>query len=250
MSKKKTVIITGALSGIGEECARKFSQVGYNVVISGRNEQKGRELETELHQINPDVQFFLSDIVFENQVSELIKYTQKVFGEVDVLLNVAGTEGLPTPHDRTTVEDFRHVFDTNVLGTQLVMKHVLPVMSKQGSGSLINFSSQAGQVGIPGGSIYSASKHAVNGLTRSAALEVAADGVRVNAIAPGPVATAMFDRFVGNDPIAKEQFLSKMPTGRIVTTEEIAATALFLASDNARSIIGQIITVDGGYSVG
>ncbi|CAI1993399.1 3-oxoacyl-[acyl-carrier-protein] reductase FabG [Serratia proteamaculans] len=250
MSTKKAVIITGALSGIGEECARKFSQVGYNVIISGRSEQRGRELETELRQINPEIHFFLADIVFENQVSELIKYTQQVFGKIDVLLNVAGTEGQPISHDRTSVEDFRHVFDTNVLGTQLVMKHVLPVMSKQGSGSLINFSSQAGQVGIPGGSVYSASKHAVNGLTRSAALEVAADGVRVNAIAPGPVATAMFDRFVGNDPIAKKEFLSKMPTGRIVTTEEIAATALFLASDNARSIIGQIITVDGGYSVG
>lgn len=129
------------------------------------------------------------------------------------------------------------------------MKHVLPVMCKQGSGSLVNFSSQARQVGIHGGSVYSASKHAVNGLTRSAALEVAADGVRVNAIAHGPVATAMFDRFVGNDPIAKEKFLSKMPTGRIVTTER-SLQRHFSASDNARSIIGQIITIDGGYSVG
>lgn len=93
MSKKQTVIITGALSGIGEECARTFSQVGYNVVFSGRNEQRGRELETELRQINPETHFFLSDIVFENQVSELIKYTQQVFGTIDVLLNVAGTEG-------------------------------------------------------------------------------------------------------------------------------------------------------------
>ncbi len=119
MSKKKTVIITGALSGIGEECARTFSQVGYNVVISGRNKQRGRELETELRQINTETHFFLADIVFENQVSELIKYTQQVFGTIDVLLNVAGTEGQPISHDKTTVEDFRHVFDTNVLGTQL-----------------------------------------------------------------------------------------------------------------------------------
>ncbi len=130
------------------------------------------------------------------------------------------------------------------------MKHTLPVMSKQGSGSLINISSQAGLVGIPRGSVYAASKHAVNGLTRSAALEVAAKGVRVNAIAPGPVETDMFDRFVGRDAVAKAEFLSRMPTGRIATTGEIAATALFLASDSARSIVGQIITVDGGYSVG
>lgn len=167
-----------------------------------------------------------------------------------MLINSAGTEGQPAPHNQTTIEDFHKVFDANVLGTQLLMKHTLPVMTIQGSGSLINISSQASLVGIPGGSVYAASKHAVNGLTRSVALEVAVKGIRVNAIAPGPVDTDMFDRFVGRNKDAKAEFLSKMPTGRITTTEEIAETALFLASDSARSIIGQIITVDGGYSVG
>lgn len=246
----KVVVITGALSGIGEECCRQFAKNGYNVVFSGRKARRGEELQNELRNLNPQCHFVLADVVIEDQVAALIEKTRQLYGKIDVLINSAGTEGQPAPHDQTTVEDFHRVFDANVLGTQLVMKHTLPVMSKQGSGSLINISSQAGLVGIPGGSVYAASKHAVNGLTRSAALEVAAKGVRVNAIAPGPVETDMFDRFVGRDAVAKAEFLSRMPTGRIATTAEIAATALFLASDAARSIIGQIITVDGGYSVG
>lgn len=246
----KVVVITGALSGIGEECCRQFAENGYNVVFSGRKTKRGEELQNELRNLNPQCHFVLADVVIEDQVAALIEKTRQLYGKIDVLINSAGTEGQPAPHDQTTVEDFHRVFDANVLGTQLVMKHTLPVMSKQGSGSLINISSQAGLVGIPGGSVYAASKHAVNGLTRSAALEVASKGVRVNAIAPGPVETDMFDRFVGRDAAAKAEFLSRMPTGRIATTGEIAATALFLASDAARSIVGQIITVDGGYSVG
>lgn len=246
----KVVVITGALSGIGEECCRQFAKNGYNVVFSGRKAKRGEELQNELRNLNPQCHFVLADVVIEDQVAALIEKTRQLYGKIDALINSAGTEGQPAPHDQTTVEDFHRVFDANVLGTQLVMKHTLPVMSKQGSGSLINISSQAGLVGIPGGSVYAASKHAVNGLTRSAALEVASKGVRVNAIAPGPVETDMFDRFVGRDAAAKAEFLSRMPTGRIATTGEIAATALFLASDAARSIVGQIITVDGGYSVG
>lgn len=246
----KVVVITGALSGIGEECCRQFAKNGYNVVFSGRKAKRGEELQNELRSLNPQCHFVHADVVIEDQVVALIEKTRQLYGKIDVLINSAGTEGQPAPHDQTTVEDFHRVFDANVLGTQLVMKHTLPVMSKQGSGSLINISSQAGLLGIPGGSVYAASKHAVNGLTRSAALEVAAKGVRVNAIAPGPVETDMFDRFVGRDAAAKAEFLSRMPTGRIATTGEIAATALFLASDAAHSIVGQIITVDGGYSVG
>jgi NAD(P)-dependent dehydrogenase (short-subunit alcohol dehydrogenase family) len=246
----KVVVITGALSGIGEECCRQFAKNGYNVIFSGRKTKRGEELQEELKGINSQSHFVLADVVFEEQVASLMEKACQMYGKIDTVINSAGTEGIPAPYAQTTVEDFHRVFDTNVLGTQLVMKHALPVMCKQGTGSLINISSQAGLVGIPGGSVYAASKHAVNGLTRSVALEVAAKGIRVNAIAPGPVETDMFDRFVGRNEEAKTEFLSRMPTGRIATTGEIAATALFLSSDTARSIIGQIITVDGGYSVG
>jgi NAD(P)-dependent dehydrogenase (short-subunit alcohol dehydrogenase family) len=247
---EKTVVVTGGLTGIGEECALKFAHEGYNVVFSGRDSQRGEELLARLRTITTESHFMIADVTRENQVVSLVERTLGIYDRIDVVLNAAGTEGHPAPIEHSTAADFQQVFDTNVLGTQLVMKHVLLVMRRQQSGCMINISSQAGHVGIPGGGVYAASKHAVNGLTRSAALEVAADGVRVNAIAPGPVATDMFERFVGRDETVKAQFLKKMPTNRIVTTEEIAATALFLASDAARSIIGQIITVDGGYSVG
>lgn len=250
MTSTHIAIITGALSGIGEECCRRFAREGMAVIFSGRQSGRGEALQHELREIHPEASFVMADITAEEQVRDLVARTMQRYGHIDTVINCAGTEGLPAPHERTTVEDFHRVFDTNVLGTLLMMKHVLPVMCMQGTGSFIAVSSQASLVGIPGGSIYSASKHAVNGLTRSVALEVAARGVRVNAIAPGPVDTDMFDRFTGRDAAAKAEFLSRMPTGRIVTTEEIAETALFLASDMARSMIGQIITVDGGYSVG
>lgn len=246
----KVVVITGALSGIGEGCCRQFARNGYQVVFSGRNPGRGEALQDEFRRLTPECHFFPADVEDEEQVAVLIEKTCQLYGRIDVLINSAGTEGQPAPFDQTTVEDYQRVFNTNVLGTQLVMKHMLPVMCRQGTGCFINISSQAGLVGIPGGSVYSASKHAVNGLTRSVALEVAAKGVRVNAIAPGPVETDMFDRFFAGDETAKAEFLSRMPTGRIVIPGEIAATALFLASDAARSVIGQIITVDGGYSVG
>lgn len=243
---EQTVVITGALTGIGQACARRFARKGFNVVVSGRHPQRGKELEAELCSIHPGCRFFLTDVTCEAQVASLTRRAVEIYGSIDVLLNVAGTEGQPAVYDRSDIEDFHRVFDTNVLGTLLVMKYVLPVMCKQRSGSLVNFSSLSGQVGIPGSSVYAASKHAVNGLTRAIALEVAADGVRVNAIAPGPAGTAIFERFTGHNKAVRAKFSGRMSTGRIVTTEEIAATAVFLASDSARSIIGQIITVDGG----
>ncbi|MBH2547762.1 SDR family oxidoreductase [Serratia marcescens] len=247
----KTVVITGALSGIGEKCAIRFAAENYSVIISGRNSDKGQTLLKELGNITTNkIKYIYADISNESDVISLARQSEDFFGKVDVVLNVAGTEGNPSTYESSTVEDFHKVFNTNVLGTQLIMKHFLPAMCQRQYGTVINFSSQAGQVGIPGGSVYSASKHAVNGLTRSVALEVASTGVRVNAIAPGPVDTDMFDRFVGRDKQAKAAFLSKMPNGKITTTCEIADTALFLASDSAKSIVGQIITVDGGYSVG
>jgi NAD(P)-dependent dehydrogenase (short-subunit alcohol dehydrogenase family) len=135
-----------------------------------------------------------------------------------------------------------------VLGTLLSLKHELRAMLAQGSGSIINLSSIAGQIGIAGASTYSASKHAVEGLTKSAALEGATAGVRVNAVAPGPVETKMFDRFVGNNEDTKAGFLSTVPAKRAATPDEIAETILFLASDKARYLTGQRIAVDGGYT--
>jgi NAD(P)-dependent dehydrogenase (short-subunit alcohol dehydrogenase family) len=170
------------------------------------------------------------------------------FGRVDIAVNNAGVEGALGPITEQTPDAYTATFETNVLGTLLSLKHELRVMLKQGAGSIVNLSSVAGHVGMPGASIYVASKHAVEGLTTAAALEPAAAGVRVNAVAPGPVATAMLDRFVGGKEDVKAGFVATIPAKRAATVEEIAQTIVFVASDKAKYLTGQIITVDGGFT--
>ena len=190
----------------------------------------------------------LADVTDEAQVRSLVSQTVERFGRLDVAVNNAGVEGELGPIPGQTEANYRATFETNVLGTLLSLKYELPVMLKQGSGSIINLSSIAGQVGMAGASVYVASKHAVEGLTKSAALEVAAQGVRVNAVAPGPVETAMLTRFTGGNADAKAGLLGMMPAKRSATPEEIAQTIVFLASDKARFLTGQSIAVDGGYT--
>lgn len=248
--KNKTVVITGALTGIGFDCARAFALVGYNVVFSGRNSKRGKALLKELKTISSNILFIEADVTDESKVNLLVKEAVHHYGSLDVVIHSAGTEGEPAPVQNSQVDDYHHVFRTNVLSTILMMKHALPIMEEQGSGSFINISSQAGLVGMPGRMIYSASKSAVNSLTQSAALEYAASGVRVNAIAPGPVATDMFERFTGRDQGNKKEFLDMFPTRRVIEIEEISAAALYLASDLARSVVGEVLKIDGGYTAG
>jgi NAD(P)-dependent dehydrogenase (short-subunit alcohol dehydrogenase family) len=165
-----------------------------------------------------------------------------------VAVNNAGTEGRLGPITEQSVDNYEATFGANVLGTLLSLKHEMRVMHSQGSGSIINLSSITGQVGVAGASVYVASKHAVEGLTKSAALEGAAAGVRVNAVAPGPVATEMLERFVGRSEEIKAGFLSTIPAKRAGTPDEITETILFLASDKARYLTGQCIAVDGAYT--
>jgi NAD(P)-dependent dehydrogenase (short-subunit alcohol dehydrogenase family) len=170
------------------------------------------------------------------------------FGRLDVAVNNAGTEGKPGPLTEQSAETYAATFDTNVLGTILSLKHEMRVMLAQGHGSIVNLSSTFGSRGGAGASMYVASKHAVEGLTKSAALEGAAAGVRVNAVAPGPVATGMLDRFTSGSEENKAGFLATIPARRAATPEEIAQTIVFLASDKARYLTGQSIAVDGGYT--
>ena len=243
-----TVLITGALTGIGRATALAFAREGANVVVSGRHEQAGRQLAAELRGLGAAAEFLLADVTDEAQVRSLVSQTVERFGRLDVAVNNAGVEGAGGPVTGQTADNYRATFDTNVLGTLLSLKHEIPVMLAQGSGSIINLSSIAGQVGMAGASVYVASKHAVEGLTKSAALEVAAAGVRVNAVAPGPVETAMLTRFTGGSAEAKAGLLGMMPARRGAAPEEIAQTILFLASDKARFLTGQSIAVDGGYT--
>ncbi|MEA5400048.1 glucose 1-dehydrogenase [Synechococcus sp. BA-124 BA4] len=243
-----TVLITGALAGIGRATALAFAREGANVVVSGRREEAGQHLATELRALGARAEFLLADVTDEAQVQSLVSQTVETFGRLDVAVNNAGIEGAVGPISVQTADNYRATFDTNVLGTLLCLKYELPVMLQQGSGSIINLSSIAGQVGMAGASIYVASKHAVEGLTKSAALEVAAEGVRVNAVAPGPVETEMLTRFTGGNEEARAGLLDMMPAKRAASADEIAQTILFLASDKARFLTGQCIAVDGGYT--
>lgn len=242
------VLITGALTGIGRATALAFAQQGARLVVSGRRDEVGQALAAELRALGSEAEFIRADVAYEGDVRNLVDETVKRFGRLDVAVNNAGTEGSLAPLTEQSEANYQDTFGVNVLGTLLSLKHEMRAMLPQGSGSIINLSSIAGQVGVAGAAIYAASKHAVEGLTKSAALEGAAQGLRVNAVAPGPVATDMLDRFVGRDEDRKHGFLASIPSQRAATPEEIAETIVFLASDRARYLTGQRIAVDGGYT--
>jgi NAD(P)-dependent dehydrogenase (short-subunit alcohol dehydrogenase family) len=242
---KPVVLITGALTGIGRATALAFAREGARVVVSGRREDVGLALASELRASGTVAEFVRADVRHEDDVRSLIDSTVARFGRLDVAVNNAGTEGTPGPLVEQTAESYTATFDTNVLGTLLSLKHELRVMLAQGFGSIINLSSTMGQRGAPNASLYVASKHAVEGLTKSAALEGAASGVRVNAVAPGPVETEMLNRFTGSAE-RKAGLVAGVPLKRAGTPEEIADAIVFLGSDRAGFITGQIINVNGG----
>src|SRR6202158_5421397 len=177
------VLITGALTGIGRATAAAFAKDGASIVVSGRRGAEGKALEAELRSLGAEAAFIRADVRHEDDVRSLIDQTVARFARIDAAVNAAGTEGRPGPVIEQTAESYAATFDTNVLGTLLSMKHELRVMQPQGSGSIINISSTYGQRGAPGASMYTASKHAVEGMTKSAALEVAGTGIRVNVVA-------------------------------------------------------------------
>ncbi|MBU9187065.1 SDR family NAD(P)-dependent oxidoreductase [Burkholderia gladioli] len=243
------VLVTGALTGIGRATAIAFARAGARLVVSGRRPAEGATLEAELRELGAEAVFVQADVRRDDDVRELVDQAVSRFGRLDVAVNNAGTEGTPGPVTDVSADSYAATFDTNVLGVLLSLKHELRVMTAQGSGSVINISSTYGHEGAAHASVYAGSKHAVEGITKSTALEVAATGVRVNAVAPGPTDTGMLDRFTGTSE-RKAALVGKVPLARIGNPNDIAAAVLYLASEGAAFVTGQILTVDGGKTAG
>src|SRR5882672_11205933 len=247
--KNNVILITGALTGIGRATALAFAKEGAHIVVCGRHDDAGNALATELRGLGVEAEYIRADVRHEDDVRSLVDRTIKRFGHLDVAVNTAGTEGKLGPITEQSAGSYATTFDTNVLGTLLSLKHELRVMLPRRQGSIVNVSSTFGRAGAPGASVYAASKHAVEGLTKAAALEVAESGVRVNVVAPGPIETGMLNRFSGNED-KKAALVSRVPLKRAGLPEEIAQTIVFVASDKASFITGASIAVDGGKLAG
>ena len=247
--KTPVVLITGALTGIGRATATAFAQEGARLVVAGRHEDVGKALVSELRGLGAEAEFIRVDVRHDDEVRDLVDRTVARFGRLDIAVNNAGTEGKPGPVTDQTADSYAATFDTNVLGTLLSMKHELRIMQAQRGGSIVNISSTYGHEGARGASVYAGSKHAVEGMTKSAALEAAPFGVRVNAVAPGPTETGMLNRFTGTSE-RKAGLAAGVPLGRVGDPDEIARAILFISSEKASFITGQVLTADGGKTAG
>jgi NAD(P)-dependent dehydrogenase (short-subunit alcohol dehydrogenase family) len=243
----QVVLITGGLTGIGRAAAVAFARKGAKVVVAGRREEAGTALVKELRSFGSEAEFINADVRQEEDVRAMVDKTVARFGRLDVAVNNAATEGQVGPITDQTAESFAATFETNVLGVVLSMKHEVRAMQAQGSGSIINISSTYGHRGAAFASIYVGAKHAVEGITKSVALELAKSGIRVNAVAPGPTDTGMLSRFTGTAE-NKAALVRQVPLDRLGLSEEIADGIVFLASDGAKWITGEILNVDGGMT--
>jgi len=244
----KVALVTGGTSGIGRTTAIEFARAGAKVVISGRREKEGAAVVAEIQKLGAAAAFIRADIAQDADVKAMIDFTVATYGRLDIAFNNAGVEWMG-PLDQATESEYRRVFDINVWGVLNSMRHEIPVMLKNGGGAIVNTSSVAGHIGMGQVSIYIASKHAVEGLTKSVALEFAKQNIRVNAVAPGPIETEMVDRFAGKEGEMRDYLKSIVPVGRMGTTEHIAAAVLYLCSDDAKFTTGTSLVVDGGFVV-
>ncbi|MGL4465276.1 MAG: glucose 1-dehydrogenase [Planctomycetia bacterium] len=245
--KGKVAVVTGGTSGIGRVTAAALAAAGAKVVAAGRREAEGAAVVAEIVKAGGDAIFVKTDVAVEADVKNLVAQTVKKYGRLDVAFNNAGVE-MMGPLTEATVDDYRKTFDINVLGVVLSMKYEIPAMLAAGGGSIVNTSSIAGHVGMAGAGLYIASKFAVEGLTKTAALEYAGQKIRVNAVAPAAIETDMIDRFAGPMGSDSRTYLTSLhPVGRMGRSEEVAAAVLFLASDAASFITGISLPVDGGF---
>lgn len=250
--QNKVVLITGAAGGIGKEAARQFASEGARLSLIDQSQSSLNEVVQDLN-LNDKCLAIPADVSKEEKVIEYVSMTVDKFGAIDVFVNNAGIEGRVQPITDTTDENLSLVLGVNVKGVLFGMKHVLPIMLKRKQGSIINTASVAGFIGSPGMASYVASKHAVIGLTKTAALECAEAGIRVNAVCPSPVDNRMMRSIEegiapGSSEEVKKQFVQIIPMKRYATNSEIAQLILFLASDESKFITGASYRIDGGMA--
>jgi NAD(P)-dependent dehydrogenase (short-subunit alcohol dehydrogenase family) len=246
----KVVLVTGGTSGIGREAAILFAKAGAKVVVAGRREAEGKETVDLVRAAGGNGFFVKADVANAAEVEALVQKTVQKFGHLDIAFNNAGIEGTWVPITDQTEEDWDRTIDINLKGVWLCLKYEIRQMLKQGGGgAIVNMSSVAGLMGAAEAATYSASKHGVIGLTKSAALENARQGIRVNAVCPAVIETAMGERLFGS-PDVKPHAISLHPIGRFGTPMEIAEAVVWMSSDGASFMTGQYLVLDGGFLAG
>jgi NAD(P)-dependent dehydrogenase (short-subunit alcohol dehydrogenase family) len=245
----KVALVTGGGSGIGRATAIAFAREGAQVVIGNRNVERGEETVAMIRDAGGTGSFRQTDVMVAAEVEALVEHAVNTCGRLDMAFNNAGIEGevKPTLIDHTEA-NFDEVMDVNVKGVWLCMKYEIPQMLKIGGGAIVNCSSVAGVIGFPGIGIYSASKHAVVGLTKAAALEFSAQGIRVNAVNPAVIDTEMVDRIAGGMNVKKDDLTTFHPIGRLGRVEEVAEAVLWLCSNKASFVTGHSMMIDGGFT--
>jgi NAD(P)-dependent dehydrogenase (short-subunit alcohol dehydrogenase family) len=243
----KTAIVTGASTGIGRATALALAREGAAVVVADVDAVRGPDVAREIEHKGGRAVFVRTDVSDDAQVKAMVDEAVAAFGGLDLAFNNAGIEGTPAPTHECTVENWQRTLGVNLTGVWLCMRHEIPAMVDRGGGAIVNCSSVAGLVGFASIPAYTASKHGVLGLTRTAALEYAANGIRVNAVCPGIIDTEMVDRFTGRQPEAEAALLATEPVGRIGHPDEIADAVVWLCSPRASFVTGAAIPVDGGF---
>lgn len=245
--ENQVVLITGGTSGIGRATALAFAREGAKVLIGGRREREGQAVVEEIRAAGGEARFLRTDVAREADVKRLVETALETWGRLDVAFNNAGLAEPPGPLVEITEESLTRLIDVNLRGVVYGLKHQIPALLRSGGGAIVNTTSSAGHVGFPGAAVYVAAKHAVEGLTKAAALEVAAQGIRINAVAPAAIETPMFESFA-SDPALRKQMEAMHPVGRVGTPDEVALAVLFLADPANRFVTGTSVRVDGGFT--